>query len=206
MGGGESRLSQAMKDLLSGGAAYTVWGLLGWQDIKQRYRRSMLGPLWITISTGIMVGMLSLLYGALFQQPLQLYAPFVGIGMIVWLFIANVLNEATVVFQSSEAIIKQVRMPLTLHVCRMVWRNVIVLLHNCVIVFPILFLYGKGLSADLVLVPLAIATIAANDVWVGSPNRILPHACHVASADPARARHNLGGRSKSGLSLHRDRS
>ena len=31
-------------------------------DIKQRYRRSTLGPLWITLSTGIMVGALGALW------------------------------------------------------------------------------------------------------------------------------------------------
>mgnify|MGYP006151529417 CR=1 FL=1 len=29
-----------------------VWSALGWHDIRQRYRRSVLGPFWIVIATG----------------------------------------------------------------------------------------------------------------------------------------------------------
>jgi hypothetical protein len=29
-----------------------LWPVLGWQDIKQRYRRSVIGPFWLTISYG----------------------------------------------------------------------------------------------------------------------------------------------------------
>jgi lipopolysaccharide transport system permease protein len=127
----------------------------------------MLGPLWITISTGAMVGMLSVLYGALFQQPLRVYAPFVGIGMVVWVYLSSLANDATTVFQSAEGIIKQVRMPLTVHVCRMVWRNLIVFFHNAIILLPILLIFGKGLSVDMLLVPFGILAIAVNGIWIG---------------------------------------
>ena len=39
-----------------------VWGTLGWHDIRQRYRRSVIGPFWFTISTFLLIGVLGLLY------------------------------------------------------------------------------------------------------------------------------------------------
>ena len=38
----------ALKDLREGVAAVHIWGMLGWQEIRLRYRRSTLGPLWLT--------------------------------------------------------------------------------------------------------------------------------------------------------------
>lgn len=43
---------RAVRDLTDGFARHELWLHLGWQDIKQRYRRSVLGPFWITIATG----------------------------------------------------------------------------------------------------------------------------------------------------------
>ena len=48
----------------------SLWGYLGWQDIKQRYRRSVLGPLWISISMGVIATAMGILYGALFGEPI----------------------------------------------------------------------------------------------------------------------------------------
>lgn len=59
-------LSAAWSDLKRGFAQRELWLALGWQDIKQRYRRSTLGPLWITISRAVMAIALALLYSQLF--------------------------------------------------------------------------------------------------------------------------------------------
>ena len=40
-------------DLQEGVRDWRLSRLLAWQDIKQRYRRSTLGPLWLTLSSGI---------------------------------------------------------------------------------------------------------------------------------------------------------
>ena len=45
-------LTRARGDLVDGFRRHELWLHLGWQDIKQRYRRSVLGPFWITIATG----------------------------------------------------------------------------------------------------------------------------------------------------------
>ena len=43
---------------MSGARAWQSWGILGWHDIRQRYRRSTLGPFWITIAMGVTSGQL----------------------------------------------------------------------------------------------------------------------------------------------------
>ena len=43
------------RDLLSGVRAWPLWTMLGWNDIRQRYRRSVLGPFWITISVAVFI-------------------------------------------------------------------------------------------------------------------------------------------------------
>ena len=45
--GGESRATLAMRDVVDGIKAYPIWTTLAWQDIRQRYRRSVLGPFWM---------------------------------------------------------------------------------------------------------------------------------------------------------------
>ena len=166
-GMGASRLARALSDLREGIAAYPAWGLLGWQDIKQRYRRSVIGPFWFTISTGVFVAALGALYGGLLHQPLDTYIPYIGVGMVAWGMISSMANEACTVFTGSEQMIRQVRAPLTLHVCRMVWRNLLIFFHNALILVVLLLYFWKGLHWQLLTVPLSIAVYAATGVWSG---------------------------------------
>lgn len=162
-----SRLRAALQDLHDGCNSYHVWGLLGWQDIRQRYRRSVIGPLWLTISTALMVSVMGYLYSGLFNQPANIYVPFIAAGFVVWGYISTVLNEACSVFISSEQIIKQIRAPLTLHVCRMAWRNLLIFFHNALILGVVYIVFAREYHWNVLLLPLAVLLIAVNTVWVG---------------------------------------
>ena len=67
--------------------------LLGWQDIRQRYRRWALGPFWLTISMSIMIATIGIVFSQVFKTPLQDFLPFIYIGIILWTFIYNTLTE-----------------------------------------------------------------------------------------------------------------
>ncbi len=163
-----SAWSVAWTDIIQGVANYRLWMVLAWQDIRTRYRRSMLGPFWLTLSTGIMVTMMSILYGRLFKLPLDVYAPYLASSTIIWSLMAALMNEGCNAFMDADSLIKQVRMPLTLHVCRMVWRNLIVFTHNVVILIPVWLIFGTPLHfAGLLAALAALAVIAANGVWIG---------------------------------------
>ncbi len=157
----------AWQDIREGIAARDKWQMLGTQDIKQRYRRSVLGPFWLTLSTGIMVAALGFLYAELFHQPVAEYLPFVAVGMIVWLFVSSMINESCFVFSESERMIKQIKLPLTLYVCRMVWRNILVLLHNLVILIPVMFLVDKTDTLAWLSLPFAVCILAFNGIFTG---------------------------------------
>ena len=72
--------------------------MLGWQEIRLRYRRSTLGPIWLTISTGALIGGMGPLYGRLLGQDIGSYYPYLAVGYVVWIFISSVINDACTVF------------------------------------------------------------------------------------------------------------
>lgn len=157
----------AVTDLLDGLRATSVWGMLGWQDIKQRYRRSLLGPLWLTLSTAVMVGALGFVYAAIFKISLRDYFPFLAVGLVVWTLLSNTIIDACQVFIGAEGAIKQIRLPFALHACRMLWRNAIILAHNAIIIVVVVAFFGKPVIAQTVLLAVpGLALIALNLLWV----------------------------------------
>ncbi|MDK1020498.1 MAG: ABC transporter permease [Candidatus Hydrogenedentes bacterium] len=156
----------AVRDLWVGLARWNLWALLGWQDIKQRYRRSLLGPFWLTLSMGVMVGALGVLYGALFGLAVADYLPFLCLGFIAWGFISGTVNDGCVAFIESENFIRQIRLPFSTFVYRLIWRNLIILGHNFAVFVVVAVVFGIWPGwAGLLLVP-GLVLICATGGWV----------------------------------------
>ncbi|WP_050516130.1 ABC transporter permease [Dickeya chrysanthemi] len=154
-------------DLFEGIRAYHVWLIWGWHDIRQRYRRSVLGPFWFTLTTLIMVGALGFLYSELLGQDISTYLPYLGVGLVIWQFISTAANEGCMSLIGASHIIKQIRMPLTVHICRMAWRNFIILLHSLPVVIIFMLLFGNMVSLSMLLIIPGLLVVFLNTVWSG---------------------------------------
>ena len=160
-----SQAGMAVLDLVQGVRARYIWSLLGWQDIRRLYRRSVLGPIWLTLSMGAFVGALGMLYGLLFGVEIANYVPFLALGFIIWTLISDVISDGCNAFISAEGIIKQVGLPLSVHVYRMMWRNLLILCHNAVVFVIVAALLGvwPGLNGLLALPGLVLLFL--NGIW-----------------------------------------
>ena len=158
---------KAGEDIQKSVLSSSLWLTLGWQDIKQRYRRSVLGPFWITLSLGITILVMGFLYAKLFHQDIRMYIPYLASGMVFWSLISTVINESATVFIQAEGIIKQIPMPFGIHVLRMIWRNVIVFFHNVVVLAVVLVVFHVNPGWNILLFPIALIMIVLNGYWVG---------------------------------------
>jgi ABC-2 type transporter len=86
------------QEVIAGFRAWPVWGLMGWDDIRQRYRRSVIGPFWITLSMGIFILVLGVIYSRLFHTELKSYLPYLTAGFIVWGFMSAAASESCIAF------------------------------------------------------------------------------------------------------------
>jgi lipopolysaccharide transport system permease protein len=124
----------AIADVRAGLQLWRLAWTLGWLDIKLRYRGSMLGPFWLTISTGVMVGSLGFLYAKLWHISVRDYLPFLALSQVLWGFLSTLVAESCLGFTEAEGVIKSVRMPYFVFAIRVLVRNVLVLAHNIVVI------------------------------------------------------------------------
>jgi ABC-2 type transport system permease protein len=157
--------SAAVSDLRRGWDQRSLWGHLGWQDIRQRYRRSFLGPIWISITMAVTAIALGTLYAGLFDNDLAVQLPHVLVGFIVWGFISGCINEGAEVFTSNVGLITHLPAPLSVHLYRLVWRQTLFFLHNLVVYVVMLFVFPQHLHWTGLLVFPAFALLALNGAW-----------------------------------------
>lgn len=145
--------SRAWADIWQGVQSRELWSHLGWQDIKQKYRRSVLGPLWITIATGAMVTGLGILYSQLFKQDAQYFLPYLTTGFILWQFILGCVTEGSETFIANEGVMKHLPAPLTVYVLRTLWRQCLMLAHNAIIYVIIVVIFFSYLNPQYRMSP-----------------------------------------------------
>jgi ABC-type polysaccharide/polyol phosphate export permease len=159
-----SLLSRTINDLLEGFKHWRIWFLLGWQDLRLRYRRSIIGPFWITLSMAIMIYSMGFLYAKLFKVDLTVYYPYLAAGMVTWSLISSIITESAEAFFSNSGIIKQIKLPYTVYILRLLTRNIIIFFHNLLAILPILIIFKVPMtwgSPIILIINLALLNICA---------------------------------------------
>lgn len=113
---------------------------LGLQDLRLRYRRTVIGPIWMTISILITAFGLGYMWGTVFRIDLTEYLPFLLSGLIAWNLLASFFNEGFAVYTTSEGLIRNVNNSLLFHVLRSLWRALIVFAHT-LIAWPVIYFF-----------------------------------------------------------------
>src|SRR4029079_6865629 len=106
-------------------------------------------------------------YALLFQQPLREYLPYLALGIIGWGLLSSIVLESCTVFVGSEGIIRQVRVPFSAHVFRMLWRSLIVFAHNLVIYVIVAVMFGINPGPQLLLIFPGLLLVCLNGLWIG---------------------------------------
>lgn len=140
--------------------------MLGWQDIRQRYRRSKLGPFWLTISMGVMIGMIGIVFGQVLNSPMKEYLPFLATGIILWTCFSTCVMEGSTSFIDAQGMIRQLNLPLSLYPIRVLWRNIVICGHN-IIILPLVFLaVGRGITWDIFWLIPGVMVFLWNILWI----------------------------------------
>src|SRR5580692_2627273 len=105
-----SRLHEAVMDLARGMNRSWIWSRLAYQDIKERYRGSVLGPFWVTLTNLIMIVAMGVIYARLFHVDVDTYVPYIMTGILIWQFISGLITESCSTFTAAQDVIQQVPM------------------------------------------------------------------------------------------------
>lgn len=165
-GAGGSQRAAATKDLIEGLRRWRLWISLGWLDVKQRYRRAVLGPFWITISMSVLVLTLGTVYAGIFRQNVHSFLPYLAGGFIVWNFCTATINESTTAFIQAEGLIKQGGIPICLHIFRTIFRNFIINAHNLSVMVLLYFWHPALLNWHLLAIVPGLALMLVNFAWM----------------------------------------
>jgi ABC-type polysaccharide/polyol phosphate export permease len=156
----------AWTDLVSGAAQWDVWTRLGWQEVRRRYRRTVLGPFWATLSIGMFIGGMTFIWAPLFKTDVSSYLPFLSAGLVTWAFVTTIIAEGTGIYTGGAGIITQLNFPYSILNFVAVWRNIIVFLHNVIIVVAVVLVLRVRISWETLLLVPGVIIVGMNGIWM----------------------------------------
>lgn len=155
----------ALRDLRTSGQRVGLAWSLAWHDISSRYRGSILGPFWITLSMGLLVMGMGLVYSRLFGLTLHDYLPYVALGIVFFATITGTITEGCDTFVQAAGMLSQTSLPMFTFVWRTIFRNLINLAHHLVIVVAVLVYFGFWRTANVPVALLGLALLVINASW-----------------------------------------
>ena len=164
----DSQYKIALADVADGLSNWPMWGRMGWQETKRRYRRTIIGPFWTTLSLSVFIFTLGILWSELWKQDPRVYLPFLTAGMLAWGMVSTVIIEGCASFIAAEGMIKTLQFSYTVLPCVVVWRNFIVFLHHLAIYVVVMFYAGIEVTSSTLLVLPGLFLVLINGVWVST--------------------------------------
>ncbi len=139
---------------------------LAWSDTKARYKKSILGPFWLTLTNLIGILGLSVVWGTLLKEEMSTFVPSLTIGMIVWQLVAGTIGDAPTTFVRQAGVIRNVAMPIWFFVVRGLTKQVINFLHNIIIIVGVVIYFHFPLTNTMLLSIVGLLLVILNLFWI----------------------------------------
>jgi homopolymeric O-antigen transport system permease protein len=162
-----SAANAGLEELVDGIHHWRVWHLLGLNDLRHRYARSRFGQLWLTLSTAVMIGVLAIVWSLLWNARLRDLMPFIGIGIIMWTFLSQVLIDSTAVFVTHSNFYRNQKMNFSVSVYSVIYKNTLVLAHSLIIIVVLVVAFGVPINWYLLQIVPALVLTWVMMAWTG---------------------------------------
>lgn len=121
-------------DIALAASRMDFWVHLAHQEMALQYARSAIGPFWVTLTMALQLVALTVLFTGLFGAPVEIIAPWVTIGVIVWTFMSASLNEAATILVFSKSYLLESKTSTSGFIFSVVMKNMMIAAHHSILI------------------------------------------------------------------------
>lgn len=129
------------------------------RDLKVRYKRSVIGFMWVMLHPLLMMTILYVVFSELFKISIPNFSAYLISGIILWSFFSQSTSAAVVSFIGNSNLIKKVYMPKAILPLSTILSAFAHLLFAMIPLLLIFFITGVHFSVNIYLLPLIFLMI-----------------------------------------------
>jgi ABC-type polysaccharide/polyol phosphate export permease len=160
-------IQNALKDVTTGASLFNVWVYQAYHDVSSKYKRTVLGSIWISggmVATSLA---LAIVMGGIQGQSLPDALPYIMCGILCFALPGYILGDAPEVYMSASNIIKNHAYPFSYYAFESVTRVFIIFLYNLVAFYIVMFALNRAAVPHWSLLP-ALFIVYANCIFWGT--------------------------------------
>ncbi|GAB4415718.1 MAG: ABC transporter permease [Thermodesulfovibrionales bacterium] len=131
------------------------------KDIKVRYKRSVLGFLWVMLNPLLMMLVLNIVFSGLFKVSTKNYTAYLISGIILWSFFSQSTSTSIVSLVGNSNLIKKIYLPKAIFPFSVILSATIHFIFSLVPLFIIFLITGTSLSQNFYLIPVCVVMVMA---------------------------------------------
>lgn len=158
----------AVRDLRLGWSLKSSWSSLSNQTIRTSYRRTVLGPFWITFHQICFVLGLSLIYSQIFGLDISDYIPVASFGFAMWTLISHLFLGASNSFIQHTSAIRSSTLPYSFYLFQSLFTDLLTFTHSvlALLLIPVFFSHAFSVVGALTSFLVLLLTIL-NGLFMG---------------------------------------
>jgi ABC-type polysaccharide/polyol phosphate export permease len=158
--------NKVLADWRTGIANYHYWWRFGAMDIRLRYRRTALGPFWVTVSFAMSAAAMTFVFSHLFNVSRQDYFAYLIAGLAVWTLISGMIVEGCSTFITQGGLLQQHSLPALACALRSVTVSFLGFLHNLVVVAVALLVFAPRVGWHTLAAIPGLVVVLLNGLWM----------------------------------------
>lgn len=166
-------MKELLLDTFHSALSWRIWYLFGMQSIRAAYARSRIGQFWISLLFLIMVASLGIIYTTLWQSEIREFLPFFAVSQMIWVFMSGVAQESSSTYQVYAGYIKAQHQPKTIFVFAVVFKNLVAMAHNMIVVGAVFLFFWKPLHWTAALALPGLLVLIFNCYWIALVNALV---------------------------------
>ena len=115
-------------------------------EIRNRYKWSRLGSLWVVLSFAIYCSSVSIVYSRIFHQDLKEYLPYLASGLLSWTFIQSFYVEGITLYSNYKGYIVNINLPFYVYSLVSVLRNLVIFLYQIPVLIFIKIIFSSPIN------------------------------------------------------------
>jgi ABC-type polysaccharide/polyol phosphate export permease len=159
--------SVALKDLGGSVIRLPLAFVLALNDINGKYKRTVLGPLWIVLGQAATIAAFLIVFAGLFGLDPRYYAIYLAAGFPVWVLISSFLAEMPQSFIAARGMIESFEIPWITHVWRRSFGYVLVFFHQILTLFVGMAVLGEPFSPNMLWALPALLVVVTAGTGMG---------------------------------------
>jgi ABC-type polysaccharide/polyol phosphate export permease len=156
----------ALLDFFSSLRSWRILVFMAMSDLKARYKRTALGPLWITLGSLVGVMGLGFIWSELMKADKTTFIPMLTTGLITWQFISGAITESCSIYTRQAAIVRNLQLPMSIHPCQLLLRHLLNFAHNLPVLLVVMLLLNIPLTWSHLYVLPALILTSLNLLWM----------------------------------------